>query len=437
VRKLIAALVLAALSFVSPAWADNYSATAGSGLTFAAKSIGGVLYPWWIPTNSSGAELFTSGNAGYVQFPSAQAITCAACATQTTLVALGVSLGSPMQQSGGSVTANAGTNLNTNLLAISIDTTLGSPFQAGASIGNTVFGATESGPWSVTANAGTNLNTNLLAQSLNTTLGSPFQAGGSIGNTSFAATQGTSPWVTSDNGTKITAATMPSGGAGLTGWLSAIFNVLGNPFQAGGSIGNTGFSALQGGTANSATNPFYTQSVFSAASLGTINPTSLASWCLGTTSLTPPGCGQEIGGVASSTEPAKTTTGYLVAAFHDLVGKYVTSPFANRENYLQCAVAMTTSGATVCTGMGQQGANVKIYVTDVSCTRSDAGTTAASVSLNTSQNLIIDLPNTGGGGGYAKTYGVPLLMPANTSLEFQPLAPISTIHCHATGYSGY
>ena len=64
-------VALAAVLGASPAFAaDNYSATAGSGLTFAAKSIGGVLYPWWIPTNSSGTELFTSGNAGYVQVPS-------------------------------------------------------------------------------------------------------------------------------------------------------------------------------------------------------------------------------------------------------------------------------------------------------------------------------------------------------------------------------
>jgi hypothetical protein len=73
-RRILALLL--ALTFASPAIAaDNYAATAGSGLTFAAKSIGGVLYPWWIPANSSGTELFTSGNAAYVQFPSAQAVT--------------------------------------------------------------------------------------------------------------------------------------------------------------------------------------------------------------------------------------------------------------------------------------------------------------------------------------------------------------------------
>lgn len=44
-----------------------------------------------------------------------------------------------------------------------INTTLGSPFQVGGSIGNTTFGATQDGAWTVTANAGTNLNTSALA----------------------------------------------------------------------------------------------------------------------------------------------------------------------------------------------------------------------------------------------------------------------------------
>jgi hypothetical protein len=125
------------------------------------------------------------------------------------------------------VTANAGTNLNTSALALetggnlatlvtdfgapgatacttdtascslnqqmqrnnqrltTINTTLGTPFQAGGSIGNTTFAVTQataanlnatvvgtgtfavqaaqSGSWTVTANAGTNLNTSLLA----------------------------------------------------------------------------------------------------------------------------------------------------------------------------------------------------------------------------------------------------------------------------------
>lgn len=103
-----------------------------------------------------------------------------------------------------------------------------------------------------------------------TALGSPFQAGGSIGNTTFAVTnvgtfavqatlaaettkvigtvnQGTSPWVTSISGTvplptgAATAALQTTGNTALT----TINTTLGTPFQAGGSIGNTSFIATQ------------------------------------------------------------------------------------------------------------------------------------------------------------------------------------------------
>lgn len=59
---------------------------------------------------------------------------------------------------------------------------------------------TETAPSTDTASSGLNGRLQRIAQrltSLITTLGSPFQAGGSIGNTSFDATQGTSPWVVS------------------------------------------------------------------------------------------------------------------------------------------------------------------------------------------------------------------------------------------------
>lgn len=85
----------------------------------------------------------------------------------------------------GTVTANAGTNLNTSALAL--DATL--------STTNTEIGATnETAPASDTATSGLNGRLQRIAQritSLITAIGSPFQAGGSIGNTSFAATQAT------------------------------------------------------------------------------------------------------------------------------------------------------------------------------------------------------------------------------------------------------
>lgn len=78
--------------------------------------------------------------------------------------------------------------------------------------------------------------TSTLQSTINTTLGTPFQAGGSIGNTSFAATQGTAANL------NVTAVT--TGGATIAkdSSLSTINTTLGTPFQASGSIGNTSFA---------------------------------------------------------------------------------------------------------------------------------------------------------------------------------------------------
>ena len=105
----------------------------------------------------------------------------------------------------GTVTANAGTNLNTSALAL--DATVGTTNTDLGPPGATAC-ATDTGSCSINALA------QRLAQRLttvNTTLGSPFQAGGSIGNTTFAATQGTSPWVVS--GTTTAGSTQASAAA--------------------------------------------------------------------------------------------------------------------------------------------------------------------------------------------------------------------------------
>ena len=73
-KMLRLALALIVALFASPALAQNYSATAGSGLTFGAASNAGILYPYFIPTGATGTVLFSSANPGYVQFNSPQAV---------------------------------------------------------------------------------------------------------------------------------------------------------------------------------------------------------------------------------------------------------------------------------------------------------------------------------------------------------------------------
>jgi hypothetical protein len=65
-RKILAILVLAL--FVAPASAQNYNATAGSGLTFGAKLVSSVLYPQWVLCDPA-----TPANCGKVQAGNAAA----------------------------------------------------------------------------------------------------------------------------------------------------------------------------------------------------------------------------------------------------------------------------------------------------------------------------------------------------------------------------
>lgn len=184
----------------------------------------------------------------------------------------------------------------------------------------------------------------------------------------------------------------------------------------------------------------------STSALQTTGNTSLASIATNTAAPTAQGVtasGSSLtenplanGGKAQSSETA-VTNGQKVSLLLDLVGKLVTSPYANRENFLNCAVTDNANTATTCTGMGAQGASVKIYITDLCLTRSDAGTTAISATLNDSATTILDLPNSGGGGGVCKAYNVPLQVAANTAFQVTMSSATTSVHISASGYKGY
>jgi hypothetical protein len=86
---------------------------------------------------------------------------------------------------------------------------------------------------------------------LNTTLGSPFQDGGTIGNTSFAATQGTSPWVVSGTATVSGTVAATQSGTWDIGTLTGITNAL----PAGTNLlGKVGIDQTTPGTTNGVVN---------------------------------------------------------------------------------------------------------------------------------------------------------------------------------------
>ena len=143
----------------------------------------------------------------------------------------------------GPLTVNAGTNLNTSALALesggklaSIDTktpALGQALAA-ASVPVVLTAAqvtTLTPPTTITANAGTNLNTSALA----------LESGGNL------ATVATN----TGNGTACTGVTMPTGGVGRFGWLSAIYSAIIAALPAGSNlIGKVGIDQTTPGGTN-------------------------------------------------------------------------------------------------------------------------------------------------------------------------------------------
>lgn len=136
------AFALLGLLIAAPALAQNYTATPGAGLSFGSKLVAAVHYPQQtmcdpatpancVAVNASGQITITN-----TSFASTQSGTW-----NITNISGTVSLPT------GAATSALQTTGNSTLSTI--NTTLGSPFQAGGSIGNTTFGATQSGAWTV------------------------------------------------------------------------------------------------------------------------------------------------------------------------------------------------------------------------------------------------------------------------------------------------
>jgi hypothetical protein len=138
---------------------------------------------------------------------------------------------------------------------------------------------------------------------------------------------------------------------------------------------------------------------------------------------------------AQNAENTAVSNGQAVDGAGDLTGKTITSPYANRENYVRGAASATGTGAT--TIIAAQGASVKTYITDLECGRSDAGTSAIIVTFSDAASTVLVIPNSGGGGGNNKTFNVPLVTAANTAFTFTAGSGVTTLYCDAQGYTGY
>lgn len=77
----------------------------------------------------------------------------------------------------------------------------------------------------------------------------------------------------------------------------------------------------------------------------------------------------------------------------------------------------------------------RLYISSVECGRTDAGTTAISVSFNDDATTVMVVPNSGGGGGNNMSFPSPLTVASATAFKFTASSGVTTLYCNAQGYT--
>ena len=198
-----------------------------------------------------------------------------------------------------------------------------------------------------------------------------------------------------------------------------------NPFLVGGA-----------GTAGSASGGILT--VQGVASMTPIlaNPGTIATWGLAANGGTLATNGLQISGQAVSAEPAATTNTKQVTASFDLVGKQITSPFANKENYVKgttAAMTGTTSTQVIALAPSQ-----KLYITSIHCNNSSASVpTLVSIQDGSGGTVLDTLAANDNFGGEDRTGSSPLFWTtAGNGLYAADVTTGASVICQASGYSG-
>ena len=140
------------------------------------------------------------------------------------------------------------------------------------------------------------------------------------------------------------------------------------------------------------------------------------------------------GGYAINAEPTAVANADVARLITDLVGKLITLPYANPENFLNGKTASIT-GTSDTSVIAAQGAGVRIYVTQVTVTNGHA-TVGTYVNIKDGTTSLYTGYAAAAGGGFAITFPVPLRLTANTALQAANETTGSDTRVSASGYKG-
>jgi hypothetical protein len=165
-----------------------------------------------------------------------------------------------------------------------------------------------------------------------------------------------------------------------------------------------------------------------------VNPGTPATIGVAATGATVPANAQYIGCQAINAEITAVTNGQLVSCVADLVGKIITSPHANKENFLTGSTAAVTT-ATNTSVIAAQAAGIKIYMTGFSCANTGATASLIQFTSGSGGTVLWTTINPAGSG----TNGIidPPVATATATALFVTTGSASTSQfCSVTGYKG-
>ena len=136
-------------------------------------------------------------------------------------------------------------------------------------------------------------------------------------------------------------------------------------------------------------------------------------------------------GLAASAEPTVATNGQSMARRLDLTGREVTSPYANKENWIRGGGSSSTTGATI-TVLPSGGGSLYTYLTGIQCGNSSA--TSLYVTLSDGQSSVFYLP---AGGGSNVVFETPLVSSGTATAITATLSSSNgPVYCYGQGFKG-
>lgn len=310
---------------------------------------------------------------------------------------------------------------------------------------------TSAGVEIVPATAALQTTGNTALTTINTTLGSPLQAGGTVVVTGVATAAnqasiiGTKAPGTAATNSSLLGALYTAAGITLTdGQQAALqFDSTGNLKVSG--VGVAQASATSGqtlslvGAAAATSVPTTTAGNTYPLSMDTVGGlrTSTLNNGVGATAAAVPANAVSGGCRAQNAEATAGSNGNLTAVACDLVGKQIMLPYANPENSVSGLTAAMT-GTTTTSLLAAPASGLRNYVTDLYCVNSHA-TVSTFVNIQDGSGGTTIYQGYAGavGGGFGRSFNVALKQPTlATALFVANVTTGANVVCNAVGYKG-